>query len=272
MQMLALRQVSDDLTVKESWETVVRPLLNAPAEALWRAHSDAVNAALLARWLPSETCRFLLKTELFDEAIGEGLYPLLAMRADSVAALDLAPSVLAAAVARYPQLLAVTADVRRLPFGSETLEIIVSNSTLDHFETSHEITSALRELFRVLRRGGRLLLTMDNLANPAVAIRNVLPFRLLRRLGLASYPFGATGGRRRLTRLLREVGFEVEETVALLHCPRVLAVPIARRLQRRGTAAKRTRFLRRLQSWERLANLPTRYLTGYFVGVDARKP
>jgi SAM-dependent methyltransferase len=271
--LLALRPVNEDLVVEECrWETVVRPLLKSPAEALWRVHSDAVNAALLARWLPRETCRLLLKTDLFDEAMGEGLYPLLAMRAHSVAALDLAPSVLAAAVARYPQLLAVAADVRRLPFGSETLEIVVSNSTLDHFASCHEITAALRELYRVLRRGGRLLLTMDNLANPLVAIRNALPFRLLRGLGLASYPVGATCGPRRLTHLLREVGFEVQDTVALLHCPRVLAVPIARRQQRHGTAAKRTRFLRRLQRWERLADLPTRYVTGYFVGVDARKP
>lgn len=271
--MLTLHRVNDDLVVKDCpWETAVRPLLDAPAEALWRAHSDSVNAALLARWLPHGPCRILLKTDLFDEAMGEGLYPLLAMRANRVAALDLAPSVLAAAVARYPQLLAVTADVRRLPFGSETLEIVVSNSTLDHFGTRHEITAALRELYRVLRRGGRLLLTMDNPANPVVALRNALPFRLLWRLGLVSYPVGATCGPRRLTRLLREVGFEVQEVVALLHCPRVLAVPIARRLQRHGTAAKRARFLRNLQGWERLASLPTRYLTGYFVGVDARKP
>ena len=250
----------------------MRPLLEAPAEALWRAHSDAVNAALLERWLPREACRLILKTDLFDEAVGEGLYPLLAVHAHNVAAIDRAPSVLAAAVVHYPQLLAVAADVRQLPFGSETLDVVVSNSTLDHFAAGDEIATALRELHRVLRRGGRLLLTMDNLANPLVALRNALPFRLLHRLGLVAYPVGATCRPRRLTRLLQEVGFEVRETVALLHCPRFAAVPIARRLQRRGTSAKRKRFLRRLRHWERLAKLPTRYLTGYFVGVDARKP
>ena len=265
--------MNDHLVAGEgSWDTAVRPLLEAPAEALWRSHSDAVNAALLERWLPREACPILLKTDLFDEAAGEGLYPLLARHAHRVAALDRAPSVLAAAVARYPQLLAVAADVRQLPFGSETLDIIVSNSTLDHFASRREITTALKELYRVLGRGGRLLLTMDNLANPVVALRNGLPFKLLRRLGLVAYPVGVTYRPRRLTRLLREIGFEVRETTALLHCPRVLAVPIARRLQRRGATANKTRFLRRLRRWERLSSLPTRYLTGYFVGVDARKP
>jgi SAM-dependent methyltransferase len=271
--LLALRPVDDRLPVaKTSWETLVGPMLNAPAEALWRAHSDAVNAALLVRWLPRETCGFLLKTDLFDEATGEGLYPLLARHAEHVAALDLAPSVGAAAVARYPRLLAVTADVRRLPFGTESLEIVVSNSTLDHFRSRQEIPAALRELHRVLCRGGRLLLTMDNLANPLVALRNALPFRLLRRLRLVPYPAGATCRPRPLTRLLQPAGFEVRETVALLHCPRALVVALARRRQRHGTADDRARFLRRLQRWEQLAQLPTRYVTGCFIGVDARKP
>jgi hypothetical protein len=48
-------------------------LLNAPAETLWREHSDAVNGALLVRWLARESCGLLLKTDLFDEAMGEGL-------------------------------------------------------------------------------------------------------------------------------------------------------------------------------------------------------
>ena len=271
--MLTLRRVDDRLQVaKCQWETLVGPLLKAPAETLWREHSDAVNAALLVRWLGRESCGLLLKTDLFDEAMGEGLYPLLARHADYVAALDLAPSVLAAAVARYPQLLAVAADVRRLPFASESLQIVVSNSTLDHFASRQDIACALREVHRVLCRGGRLLLTMDNLANPLVALRNALPFRLLRRLGLVSYPAGATCRPRQLTRLLRQTGFEVGETVALLHCPRVLMVARARRLQRHGTAADRARFLRRLRRWEKLAQLPTRYVTGSFVGVDARKP
>lgn len=265
--------MNDHLLVGECpWDTAIRPLLGAPAEVLWRAHSDAVNVALLEQWLPREACTFLLKTDLYDEAAGEGLYPLLAEHALHVAGVDRAASVLAAAALHYPQLLAVSADVRQLPFASETLEIVVSNSTLDHFHSLSEISAALAELHRVLRRGGRLLLTMDNLANPLVALRNALPFRLLRRLRLVPYPIGATCGPRRLKRLLRQAGFEIGETAALMHCPRVLAVALARWWQRHGSEKEQARFLRRLGRWERLAELPTRYLTGYFVGIDARKP
>lgn len=265
--------MNDHLLVGECpWDTAVHPLLGAPAQLLWRAHSDAVNAALFKRWLSRESCSFLLKTDLFDEAASEGLYPLLAQHAYHVAGVDRAPSVLAAAILRYPRLLAVAADVRQLPFASESVEIVVSNSTLDHFHSMAEIASALRELHRVLRRGGQLLLTMDNPANPVVALRNALPFGLLRGLRLVPYPTGATCGPRRLGRLLRQSGFEVRRTAALLHCPRALAVAIARWLQRRGSEERQSRFLRGLRRWERLADLPTRYLTGYYVGIDARKP
>jgi SAM-dependent methyltransferase len=254
------------------WDAALEPLLGAPTGALWRLHSDAVNAKLFARWLPRETCADLLKTDLFDEAMGSGLYPLLSERARRVAALDLAPSVLAAATMRHPALLAVTADVRRLPFASDAFDVVVSNSTLDHFDTRDEILASLRGFHRVLRPGGRLLLTMDNLANPAVALRNALPYRLLHRLKLVAYPIGATGGPGRLRRMLNDAGFEVLETAALLHCPRALSVALARRCERRGTSEATARFLRAALRWERLARWPTRFLTGYFVGLHARKP
>jgi SAM-dependent methyltransferase len=253
------------------WDNVLESLLDAPGERLWRLHSDAVNAALFARWLPAEPCADLLKTDLFDEAMGAGLYPLLCARSARVAALDVAPSVLAAATARHPELLAVAADVRQLPFVDAAFDVVVSNSTLDHFATREEILTSLRGLHRVLRPDGRLLLTMDNLANPAVALRNLLPFGLLRRLKLVAYPIGATAGPGRLRRMLTDAGFEVLDTVALLHCPRALSVALARRCERQGTPQARTRFLRGSQRWERLARWPTRYLTGYFVAINARK-
>ncbi|MEP6996596.1 MAG: class I SAM-dependent methyltransferase, partial [Betaproteobacteria bacterium] len=239
------------------WDSALEALLGARTEGLWRQHSDAVNAMLLAGWLPLQPCVNLLKTDLFDEAMGDGLYPLLSARAERVTGLDVAPSVLTAATTRHPAVLAVAADVRRLPFASGAFDIVVSNSTLDHFKTRDEILTSLRCLHRVLRPGGRLLLTMDNLANPVVLLRNLLPYRLLHRLKLVAYPIGATGGPGTLRRMLRDAGFDVLETVALLHCPRALSVAMARRCERRGTPQACARFLRAARRWEHLAHWPT---------------
>jgi hypothetical protein len=73
------------------------------------------------------------------------------------------------------------------------------------------------------------------------------------------YYVGATCGPRRLRRLLGGAGFRVEELAALLHVPRILV-----------RAARPP--LRLLMEGERLERWPTRYLTGQFVAVRARKP
>lgn len=258
--------------LRRNWETALAPLLDAPAEALWRRHCDALNGALFARWLPAGGCDRLLKTDLFDEAMGDGLYPLLAARARSIIGVDIASSVLAAAHARHPALSIVAGDVRTLPFAADSFDVVVSNSTLDHFAERADIAVALRALQRVLRPGGRLLLTLDNLANPMVAVRNALPFALLQRLRLVDYPLGATLGPRRLRRLLGEVGFAVVESTTLLHCPRVFAVARARRLQASATAEVHGRFLRRLARWERLSRWPSNVVTGHYLAFCARKP
>lgn len=239
---------------------------------LWREHSDAVNGTVVGRWLQGTTCDRLLKTDLFDEAMDVGLYPLLRRHARDVVAIDVAPSVLAASTARYPGLVAVAADVRRLPFADASFDVVVSNSTLDHFDTRAEIRDALEGLRRVLRPEGRLVLTLDNLRHPAVALRNALPYTWLRRCGLVAYPVGATMGPALLVRTLVETGFEVLDTVALLHCPRAIAVRRARMLERAEAPEARDRFLRRMARWEALGALPTRFLTGHYVGVLARRP
>ena len=111
--------------------------------------------------------------------------------------------------ARYLDLPAVKADVRCLPYADGAFDIVVSNSTLDYFTSGDQIVESLRELNRTLASGGQLLITMDNLANPAVWLRNALPFRWLNAMGLVPYYVGATGGPRRLRGYLQEAGFEV---------------------------------------------------------------
>jgi SAM-dependent methyltransferase len=240
-------------------------------QTLWRAHSDRVNLALLNRWLPAAPVEAILKTDLFDEAFGDGLAPLLAARARCVYGIDLSERVIAAVRARYPSLASVRADVRALPFPDAVFDAVVSISTLDHFEDHAEIDVSLEEIARTLKPGGRLLLTLDNRANPAVALRNALPFRMLNAMGLVPYFVGATYGPRTLPRAVARAGLTVLNATATLHCPRVLAVPLTSLVQARGGPGVRQWFSRLLVGFERLSGLPTRYLTGHFVAVEAIK-
>lgn len=259
-------------TERRGWDAAVRPLVDGGDGWLWRRHSDAINGALVARWLEPAMQARVLKTDLFDEAMGVGLAPLLGTRARRIAAIDIAPSVLRAAATRYPDLDIVAADVRQLPFADASFDAVVSNSTLDHFRTRDDIRTALAGLNRVLRSGGRLVLTMDNLRHPGVALRNAIPVGWLKRSGLVPYPIGATLGPRGLARMVRAAGFDIVEMDALLHCPRALAVRRARAHERFGNGSAQRRFLERLGRWERLARFPLRFVTGHYVGILAQKP
>ncbi|MFT5141294.1 MAG: SAM-dependent methyltransferase [Rhodothermales bacterium] len=254
------------------WDSIHQPGKGSFQQSLWRVHSDRVNISLLKRWLGDRQFADILKTDLFDEATSPGLFPFLRDRAQSVHGIDLSVETADRAKSRYPGILASCADVRDLPFSDDRFDLIVSNSTLDHFHSKDQITISIRELFRVLKPGGELLITLDNPQNPIVGLRGLLPFRWLKRLHLVPYFVGKTCSRRELTAELEKAGFKVLRTRAILHCPRVLAVPVAGSLQKRASQKSWQRFLSMLKKFEYLAAAPTRFFTGHFVACLALKP
>ena len=261
----------DRPTTERYWDAVASDAAPDGFHALWRRHSDAVNGAPLARWLPRAPVAETLKTDLFDEAVTDGLYPLLATRSRRVVGIDISSPIVAAARTRHPQLDAVRADVRALPFRAGRFDVAISLSTLDHFESLEGLHAGLAEIHRTLRRGGRLVITLDNPANPAVALRNALPFAPLNRIGLVPYYVGATCGRRRLEAILAASGFDVLATTAVLHAPRAPAVLLAAAVERWAGDRAERRTLDALLRCERLTAWPTRYLTGHFVAALAQR-
>ncbi len=238
------------------------PASDAPA-SLWRLYSDRVNSGLIKRWL-GDRSGAVLKTDLYDESLTAGLVPVLAARFDRIAGIDVDPGVVAAAEARHPGLEATVADVRSMPFEEGSFDAVISNSTLDHFDREAEVMASLREIHRVLRPDGLLVITLDNPANPLIALRNRLPQRTAETLrGGFPYPAGWTTGSAGLRAMLDSLGFPVLELTAVSHAPRALLA-----LSRRP-AGRSSRRLEAALRLERLERLPTRALTGHFVAALA---
>ena len=259
-------------TPVEEWDVVAEEWLARNPQTLWREHSDAVNAQLLEKWLPRHRMESILKTDLFDEAVAQGLYPVLAARCRRVVAVDVSPAIISAASRKYPRLNAMTGDVRYLPSESGAFDAVISISTLDHFGSAKEIDTALEELLRVLKPGGTLVLTLDNAANPVVAVRNALPYAVTHAMGLVPYPVGKTLGPDDGRTAVERAGFEVVETTTIMHAPRVVAIPLMNTLARHGSQRRNQRLLATAMAFEKLRNLPTRSLTGHFIAIRARKP
>jgi SAM-dependent methyltransferase len=244
------------------WDAVARANDTATAP-LWRQHADLATRALLGRWLPPGRPRRVLKTDLYDETCSEGLVATLAAHAETVLGIDVSPLIAAGAATRSG-VGAVAGDVRRLPFRSGSFDVVVSNSTLDHFGDHAQIAAALHEIERVLAPDGVLILTLDNPGHPLVRVRNALA-PLLRRIGVVPYAVGATHGRDGLQRALDDAGFAVAQLTAVHHFPRVALVGVERVAGVRAAAAA----LRVACAAERLERWPTRWWTGQYVAALA---
>lgn len=134
-----------------------------------RSYFDRVAATFGEQILPGRTweglCRALLcllpRGRYVDLGIGDGLLTLmLAEVAESVTAVDLSPEMLAqlsqrAQRAGLANIEAVRGELDRLPLPDGSFDVAVLSQALHHAE---EPRQALREAWRILRPGGRLLL------------------------------------------------------------------------------------------------------------------
>ncbi len=241
------------------------PLLD---EQFRRVHLD-----LIHRWAPQLEQSRILKTDVFAEAT----CPPRAFSWDiggdeSLVSVDISAGLVAQARLNanslgYERTAYTAADARVLPFADAAFDLIVSDSTLDHFSVESDIRRAIAELARVLRPGGTLILTMDNSGNLTEPL-----FRLWIALGRSPYFIGKSYGRRQLERALQEAGLEVTATSAIMHNPRFIAkagLRLLRRLRPPGFERVARNHLRALDSLEKPR---TRYLTGQFVAARAVKP
>ena len=230
---------------------------------------------LQERWEEGTRAGRILKTDLYDEAVSpHNLVSLYRNRYERIFGTDVSFEIARAArrrmqAPRREGVAIAVSDARSLAFRSCVFDAILSNSTLDHFPDKRDITESLRELHRVMRPGGTLLITLDNPQNPIVFLRNRLPYRLLRFLGLIPFYMGVTLSEPELVRALESSGFKVCESTAIAHAPRILAIRAGRMLDRRGGRRIRESLHRLFRTFEGLESLPTKYVTGYYVAVKA---
>jgi len=252
------------------WDRIGNRTAHAIAVPLWRAYCDQLHSALIGDWTGGCHFRSALKTDLFDEAMGCGLVPLLMERADAVHGIDLAAEMVERASASNPQLRASVGDVRRLNFADGSFELIISNSTLDHFQQAEDIERSLVELRRVLAPGGLMLVTLDNPQNPIVTLRNLLPKSLLGLSSLAPYFVGHTYSLPQLESALTRNRLQVVRRGHLMHVPRVAFLHLCRLIRSEGRIGRT--LLQSMLATERLAGWPTSRYSGHFVAVLAQKP
>jgi 2-polyprenyl-3-methyl-5-hydroxy-6-metoxy-1,4-benzoquinol methylase len=170
-----------------------------------------------------EEIRALLPAEaLLDAGCGDGRFlaalPTLGLVPARVVGVDIADSILTTArtatatVGIDPEL--VRGNLERLPLGDSEFDLVVSIQVVEHLL---DPAAGVRELGRVLRPGGRLLLTTDNRARRLTQALNAPRWLVATLLGKRNhrekhdFPHG-TFRRREVVGLLEDAGLVVERT------------------------------------------------------------
>ncbi len=260
------------------WNKVAKGwFLKGYSNELLAEHKRKTYIGLIARWANVAKAERILKTDLFAEAFGlEQFLFDVAQANDNIVGIDVSNEIVyqAKRQARQHGVDAskyLCCNVKQLPLQDNCIDLAISDSTLDHFPSETDIITALKEIGRVLRAGGTLILTIDNKSNltyPPYAF-----FRLWMWLGLSPYFIGKTLSLTRLRHTLEEIGFIVEESTAVFHYPHPDGlVRMVERSLRKLSRGKLDNAIRKgLAFLDRLEGKRTKYLTGRYIAVKAVK-
>ena len=159
----------------------------------------------------------ILKTDLWDEAKNTRILGWAAAAGSRAFGVDISPGIVRDARRNFEErsltLHGVLSDVRALPFPSGSFDAVYSMGTVEHFA---DTDGAVREIFRVVRPGGRVVIGVPNRWDPFLRPLLVV---LLYRLGLYGYGFEKSYSRRTFRRMLTRAGFEVTAETGILFIP-----------------------------------------------------
>jgi len=119
-----------------------------------------------------DTVREYLPCDRFlDAGCGDGRFlgALDAELPEQVVGVDIAQRILETARVRIPRAQLRQANLESMPFEDEGFDLILSSQVIEHVI---DAPAALRELYRILRPGGHLVISTDNAANRVSQVLN----------------------------------------------------------------------------------------------------
>jgi SAM-dependent methyltransferase len=159
----------------------------------------------------------VLKTDLWDEAKNTRILRWAARQGAVAYGVDISLPIVEQAADEFAhcgeRLRAAQGDVRAIPYADSSFDVIYSMGTVEHFD---ETTTAVAEIFRVLKPGGTAIVGVPNRWDPFL---RPLMVAAMYRTGLYGYGFEKSYSRRGLRDMLRQAGFEIVAETGILFVP-----------------------------------------------------
>lgn len=146
------------------WNSVAKKITKHHLEKNIAEYKKNKNINLIEKWVDLKN-KTILKTDLFEEMlITDSFYPWLKTQTKKIVGIDISSEIVRKAKQKNSDANFKVEDVRSTSFKDNTFDTIISNSTLDHFPKKDLIIS-LKELKRILKPKGTIILTLDNKEN-----------------------------------------------------------------------------------------------------------
>lgn len=119
--------------------------------------------------------------KVLELGCGSGYYTKeLAITGADICAIDISPDLLALAEqkVRSANVTFLRANAYAMEFDNDTFDSVVGSSVLHHLD----VEQALREIHRVLKKGGSMVFTEPNMLNPQIMVQKNIPY-IKERLG-----------------------------------------------------------------------------------------
>ena len=158
-----------------------KKLTSGGAEDIWNWSSPAgrIRADRRADFFV-KVARIKKNDKVLEIGCGTGLFTRKvheATKADIIAT-DLSEDLLAEAREKFPAGNFLVDDAMKMKFADESFDVVFGSSILHHLE----LHKSLEEIFRVMKKGGRMVFAEPNMINPQIFIQKNIPF-IKERLG-----------------------------------------------------------------------------------------
>ncbi len=199
----------------QEWDKIIRQQGHYFRDSFLRESKRKELIFLIKKWDDLDSSKKVLLTDLFEEATtGDGILSWLKTKYNNVVGIDISFEGVKRVNLnkKFKGNLLVVSDVRRLGFKKESFDLIISDSTIDHFP---QLDCALRELYRILKPQGMLILTLNNKFNFPFSFK--LWFH--RMLNIKDAHYGYSYSCNHLFLEVKKVGFEIKDITYIYFFP-----------------------------------------------------